>query len=221
MNLDYEKNLIAQGYQAIAGLDEVGRGPLAGPVVASAVIFAPDFVLSDEFKTLGDSKKLTAKKREALFPIIKREALACEIGVVSCSTIDKINILQASLLAMARAAEKLSTKPDYLLVDGNFKIKQLTQPQTAIVSGDSLIASIAAASIIAKVSRDYLMQGYHEQYPEYGFAQHMGYGTKAHIEAIKKYGPCPIHRLSFAPIKDLPKINNVTTDNFQIKKTRI
>lgn len=205
MNLDYEKNLIKEGYHFIAGLDEVGRGPLAGPVVAAAVIFAPDFVLSDNYKFLTDSKKISEARRLALFPLIKSEALACEIGVVSHTTIDKINILEASLLAMAKAAQKLSTKPDYLLVDGKFTIKQLPIKQKAIISGDSLIASIAAASIIAKVSRDWIMQGYHEEFPHYGFDQHKGYGTKAHLAAIAKYGPCPIHRLSFAPLKSLPK----------------
>jgi ribonuclease HII len=205
MNLNYEHNLITQGFRYIAGTDEVGRGPLAGPVVAACVIFPPDFELSQEFHWLTDSKKLTAKRRELLFPLIKREALSCEIALVSPATIDKINILQASLLAMARSIAKLSTQPDYILVDGKFIIPQIQITQEAIIGGDNLIASIAAASIIAKVSRDYLMQGYHEQYPVYGFNQHMGYGTKAHIEAIKQHGPCPIHRLSFEPLKSLFK----------------
>lgn len=201
MNLDYEHNLITQGHRHIAGTDEVGRGPLAGPVVAAAVIFPPDFQLSKEFHWLTDSKKLTAKRRELLFPLIKREALACEIAVISPAIIDKINILQASLLAMAKAINKLSAQPDYILVDGKFIIPLLKITQEAIIGGDALIASISAASIIAKVSRDFLMQGYHEQYPLYGFDKHMGYGTKSHIEAIRKHGPCPIHRLSFEPLK--------------------
>lgn len=201
MNLNYEKNLIKEGYRFIAGLDEVGRGPLAGPVVAAAVIFAPDFELSDDYKFLTDSKKISQSRRLQLFPLIKSQALACEIGVVSPGTIDKINILEASLLAMAKATQKLSTTADYLLVDGKFIIKQIKTPQKAIISGDSLIASIAAASIIAKVSRDWLMTQYHEEYPNYGFDQHKGYGTKQHLAAIQKYGPCPIHRLSFAPLK--------------------
>lgn len=205
MDLSYEKNLITRGYEFVAGLDEAGRGPLAGPVVAGAVIFAPDFIMTDNFKLLADSKKLTAKKREALFPIIKQQALACEIGVVSHSTIDKINILEASLLAMARAVEKLNTQPNFLLVDGKFTLRKITTPQKAIIGGDNLIASIAAASILAKVSRDYLMMQYHEQYPLYGFDQHKGYGTKLHIEALRKYGPCPIHRLTFEPIKSMIK----------------
>lgn len=201
MNLDHEKNLIKEGYRLIAGLDEVGRGPLAGPVVAAAVIFPPDFELSNDYSLLADSKKLTEARRLALFPLIKATALACEIGVVSHTTIDKINILEASLLAMAQAVKKLPIQADYLLVDGKFKIKQLPLPQQAIINGDALIASIAAASIIAKVSRDWLMSQYHQDYPNYGFDQHKGYGTKAHLAAIKLHGPCPIHRRSFAPLK--------------------
>lgn len=202
MNLDHEKNLISQGYQAIAGIDEVGRGPLAGPVVAAAVIFAPDFTLTPAYNYLTDSKKLSEARRLALFPLIKTEALACEISVVSHHTIDRINILEASLLAMGEAVKKLKVAPDYLLVDGKFPIKQIKLPQAAIINGDALIASIAAASIIAKVSRDWLMQGYHADYPHYGFDRHKGYGTKQHLAAIKTHGPCPIHRLSFAPFKN-------------------
>jgi ribonuclease HII len=205
MNLDYEQNLIKSGYQFIAGVDEVGRGPLAGPVVAAAVIFPPDFILTDDFKFLTDSKKISEKRRLQLFPLIKYAAIACEIGVVSHTTIDRINILEASLLAMAKAVKKLTVQPDYLLVDGKFTIKQLSIRQKAIINGDALVASIAAASIIAKVSRDWLMDSYHQDYPHYGFNQHKGYGTKAHLTAIQAHGPCPIHRLSFAPLNKISK----------------
>jgi len=199
-----EQELVTQGYKYIAGIDEAGRGPLAGPVVAAAVIFASDFVIEGSgLEAVMDSKKVSEKKRQELFKVIKEKAVSIQIAVIGPKIIDRINILQASLLAMRQAAEKLDTKPDYLLVDGNFKIPKTTIPQEAIISGDSLIFSIAAASIIAKVSRDYLMTEFDKKYPEYGFAKHKGYGTKEHLEALKKSGPCLIHRCSFGPIKHL------------------
>lgn len=176
----------------VAGLDEAGRGPLAGPVVASAVIFGQGILIDG----VNDSKKLTEKKREDLYHTIHDKALSIGVGIVSHEVIDRINILQASFLAMNKALENLKLQPEQLLVDGNF-FRHERFPVENIIKGDSLSHSIAAASIIAKVTRDALMRELHEQYPEYGFAKHKGYGTKAHIEAIQKYGYCPIHRRSF------------------------
>ncbi len=190
--LEYEQKYWDLGILHIAGIDEAGRGPLAGPVVASAVIF-PQGVLIDG---VNDSKKLTEKKREELFHFIYEKALAVGIGIVSHDVIDKINILQASFLAMNKALALLKIKPQQLLVDGNF-FRHETYPVENIIKGDSLSHSIAAASIIAKVTRDALMVELHEQYPQYGFAKHKGYGTKAHIDAIRQHGYSPIHRRSF------------------------
>jgi len=190
--LEYEQKYWNNGIQYIAGVDEAGRGPLAGPVVASAVIFAPDVLIEG----VNDSKKLTEKKRETLFHLIHEKALAVGIGIVGHEVIDRINILQASFLAMNKAIELLKIKPQQLLVDGNF-FRHERFPVENIIKGDALSHSIAAASIIAKVTRDSLMKDLHEQYPEYDFAKHKGYGTKAHIEAIRKHGYSPIHRRSF------------------------
>ncbi|MFZ4620276.1 MAG: ribonuclease HII [Bacteroidota bacterium] len=190
--LEYEQKYWDQGIIRIAGVDEAGRGPLAGPVVASAVIFEQGVLIEG----VNDSKKLTEKKREALFHLIHEKAIAVGIGIVSHEVIDRINILQASFLAMNKALELLKMKPQQLLVDGNF-FKHEKYPVENIIKGDSLSHSIAAASIIAKVTRDSLMKEMHEQYPEYGFAKHKGYGTAAHIEAIRKHGYSPIHRRSF------------------------
>ncbi|MBI2430294.1 MAG: ribonuclease HII [Ignavibacteriales bacterium] len=190
--LEFEQKYWNQGVRYIAGVDEAGRGPLAGPVVASAVIFEQGIVIDG----VNDSKKLTEKKREELFHIIHEQALAIGIGIVSHEVIDRINILQASFLAMNKALENLKQIPQQLLVDGNF-FRHEKYPVENIIKGDSLSHSIAAASIIAKVTRDALMKELHEQYPQYGFAKHKGYGTKAHIEAIQKYGYSPIHRRSF------------------------
>ncbi len=201
INLEKEQQLWAAGYKYIAGVDEAGRGPLAGPVVAACVILDDSFLTHHpELAKVNDSKKLSAKAREALFPLIKEYVLAVEISVVSHEVIDKINILQASLLAMRKAIEACPVKPDYILTDGKQRIPKLDIPQEAIIHGDASVFAIAAASIIAKVSRDYLMLQYDKEYPEYGFCQHKGYGTKKHIDAIKEHGPCPIHRLSFAPL---------------------
>lgn len=203
LNLETENKFFKLGYQLIGGVDEAGRGPLAGPVVAACVVIGPDFKIEPgDLELVADSKKLSAKKRELIFKAIKEKVLALEIGVVNHEDIDKINILQASFLAMRRAIKKLKIEPDYILLDGGFKIPKLTKPQTAIIKGDAQVWVIAAASIIAKVSRDWLMTEADKEYPQYLFAKHKGYGTKEHLERLEKYGPCPIHRLSFAPLKD-------------------
>ncbi|PKN38242.1 MAG: ribonuclease HII [Deltaproteobacteria bacterium HGW-Deltaproteobacteria-2] len=188
----FEKIAYQEGYQIIAGIDEAGRGPLAGPVVAAAVILPPGY-LNAEIK---DSKKLSARKREELYEIINKEAVAIGMMVVDADIIDRVNILQATLQAMRDAVLELPASPDFLLIDGNQRIPILT-PQKPIVKGDSLSISIAAASIIAKVSRDRIMEMYHRQFPQYNFQQNKGYGTKEHLDAIKQFGICKIHRKSF------------------------
>lgn len=188
----YEKRAGEQGFSAVCGIDEAGRGPLAGPVCAAAVILPPDC----DIPGLNDSKKLSEKKREALFPVIQEKALAFGIGWATAEEIDRVNILQATFLAMARAVEALPAPADYALVDGN-RMPPLPIPGETIVKGDATSASIAAASILAKVSRDRLLRQLDEEHPEYGFAKHKGYGTKAHYEAIRKYGLLPEHRRSF------------------------
>lgn len=181
-----------QGYQLICGVDEAGRGPLAGPVCAAAVILPADV----EITGLNDSKKLTDKRRRELYPIIKEQAIAYGIAFADENEIDEINILQATFRAMERAIEQLSQRPDFVLVDGN-KLPRLDIPAEAIVQGDSRSASIAAASVLAKVTRDDLMLELAKTYPQYGFDIHKGYGTKAHYEALRTYGACPAHRRSF------------------------
>lgn len=165
-------------------------------MVAAAVVLPKDIII----ESVNDSKKLTPKKRDVLFEEIKSKAFSYGIGIVDAKTIDEINILQATFLAMRKALEQLSVEPDFVLVDGNHKIPGITFNQQAVVSGDAKSACIASASILAKVTRDRLMLDYAKMYPEYGFEKHKGYGTKAHLEAIQKYGPCPIHRLTFAPL---------------------
>ncbi len=202
LDLKNENKIFSLNYQTVAGIDEAGRGPLAGPVVAACVVIDDSFRIDcDELKLIADSKKLSAKKREKLFKIIKEKALAVQIGVINNREIDRVNILQASFLAMKKAVNLLEKNPDYLLVDGHFKIPKMNINQSAIIRGDSFVFSIAAASIIAKVSRDWLMCQYDKKYPIYNFAKHKGYGTKEHLKKIKEFGPCPIHRLSFAPFK--------------------
>lgn len=201
LDLQTERKFFNNKYQIIAGVDEAGRGPLAGPVVAACVIIDSNFKITEDLEAVADSKKLSAKKREQLFKVIKEKALAVEISVVSHEVIDKINILQASLLAMKKAIEACKITPDLVLIDGNQKIPNLKIEQQTIVGGDASVFCIAAASIVAKVSRDYLISEAAKKYPEYGFEKHKGYGTKQHLEALEKYGPCPIHRQSFAPIK--------------------
>ena len=204
LDLKVEKKFFDLGYKLIGGVDEAGRGPLAGPVVAACVVIGPDFRVDDEeLKLIADSKKLTAKRREQLFSVIKAKALAVEIGVVDNLAIDKINILQASFLAMRRAIRGVKVSPDYIILDGKFKIPKLDKPQTAIIKGDATVWTIAAASIIAKVSRDWMMSEIAKKYPDYEFERHKGYGTKLHFAKIKELGPCPIHRFSFSPIKEM------------------
>lgn len=186
----YEKEYASYGY--ICGIDEVGRGPLAGPVVAGAVILPKDC----KILYLNDSKQLTAKKRDELYDIIMEEAVAVGLGFASYERIDEINILQATYEAMREAISKLAVPPDILLNDA-VTIPQVTIPQVPIIKGDAKSVSIAAASIVAKVTRDRMMVKYDELYPEYHFAENKGYGSAAHIEALKKYGPTPIHRKSF------------------------
>jgi len=202
LELIEEKKLFNQGYKFIGGIDEAGRGPLAGPVVASCVIINPDFKINNEkLKLVNDSKKLTEKKREELFDIIKDEFYEVGIGICDHETIDRINILQASFLAMKKAIGALKQKPELIMVDGKFPIPNTSLEQRPIIKGDSLIFSIASASIIAKVARDRIMKQMHELYPNYCFDKHKGYGTKLHMECLKKYGTCLIHRKSFAPCK--------------------
>jgi len=176
----------------IAGIDEAGRGPLAGPVVAAAVILPSDY----ENLEIKDSKQLSAKKRESLCEIIRREALSIGLGVVEASIIDAVNVFQATLAAMKEAVLNLSIEPDYLLIDGSHRIF-IHIPQETIVKGDSLSISVASASIVAKESRDKIMEIYHRQFPQYNFLKNKGYGTEEHREAIKRYGHCKIHRKSF------------------------
>ncbi len=203
LDLQTEQDFFSLGYNLIGGVDEAGRGPLAGPVVAACVVVDKNFKIdSEDLALVADSKKLSAKKREKLFSIIKKKALAVEIGLADNTEIDKINILQASFLAMRRAIKKLKIQPDYVLVDGSFRIPKLDKSQTAIIGGDAKVFCIAAASIIAKVSRDWLMGEIDKKYPQYEFIKHKGYGTKRHLELIAQHGPCPLHRFSFAPIKN-------------------
>jgi ribonuclease HII len=191
-NLDYERILWGAGSKVIAGIDEAGRGPLAGPVVAAAVVFPKGLVIPG----VGDSKMIAPLKREKLFEEIQRQALSTGVGIVEPEKIDEINILNATFLAMHSAVKNLTVQPDHLLVDGNI-FRGSAIPFTTIVDGDALSFTIAAASIIAKVTRDRLMIEYDLRYPGYGFAQHKGYGTKDHREAIIRLGRCPIHRQSF------------------------
>ena len=190
--LFYENEARNNGYHVVCGVDEAGRGPLAGPVFAAAVILPQNLMIDG----LNDSKKLSEKKREILYDNIKNLALTYAVAFATEHEIDEINILNATFLAMKRAVAKLNLKPDIVLVDGN-KSPELEISTQTIVKGDSLSASIAAASILAKVERDRLMKNLSKKYPEYNFEKHKGYGTKMHIDLIKKYGPCEIHRKSF------------------------
>lgn len=187
-----EDSFYAQGYQVICGVDEAGRGPLAGPVCAAAVILPKHL----EIPGLTDSKKLTDKKRRELLPLIQEQAVSYGIGLASQEEIDEINILQATFLAMERALSQLNVRPDMVLIDGN-RERDFGVPVQTVIKGDSLSANIAAASILAKVTRDNLMMELAQQYPQYGFEIHKGYGTKAHYEALRQYGASPIHRRSF------------------------
>ncbi len=190
--LKYEKEALSLGYTNICGVDEAGRGPLAGPVCAAAVILPRNHIIEG----VNDSKKLSEKKREMLFDVIKTQALSYSIAFATVEEIENLNILEATMLAMKRAVKGLNITPDFVMVDGN-KCPEIDIKCESIVKGDANSMSIAAASILAKVSRDRLCYEYAEQYPQYSFDKHKGYGTKLHIEMIKKYGPCPIHRKSF------------------------
>lgn len=189
---EIEDGLYSQGVVSICGVDEAGRGPLAGPVCAAAVILPAHL----EIPGLNDSKKLTDKKRRELFPIIKEQAIAYGIGLAGHEEIDQINILQATFLAMQRAIDQLEGKADFALIDGN-REKDFGLPVMTVVKGDSRSANIAAASILAKVTRDDILEEQAKLYPQYGFEIHKGYGTKAHYEALRTYGPSPIHRMTF------------------------
>ncbi|MBQ8440396.1 MAG: ribonuclease HII [Clostridia bacterium] len=192
--LDYslEKELMEQGFASVCGIDEAGRGPLCGPVVAAACILPVGF----ELEELNDSKKLTAKKREKLFDIICENAVAYCIAEASVEEIDRLNILEADLLAMRRAIDGLSVKADFALIDGNIA-RDFQIPAKAVIHGDAISPSIAAASILAKVTRDRQCIELDKAYPQYGIAKHKGYGTKAHMQALREYGPAPIHRKQF------------------------
>ncbi|MCH7753621.1 ribonuclease HII [candidate division KSB1 bacterium] len=191
--LRYERNLWNEGKKYVAGLDEAGRGPLAGPVVAAAVVFYEN----PQISMINDSKKLTEEIREYLFDLILNETL-CGIGAAEVGEIDRINIYQATFLAMDRALENLDTQPEHLLVDGR-AFPRNDIPFTTIVKGDSISYSVAAASILAKVTRDRMMREYDQEFPQYGFANHKGYATREHLDAIEEFGYCPIHRRSFHP----------------------
>jgi len=200
-NLDQENDLKSQGYELIAGIDEVGRGALAGPVVASAVIL-PHPANLPWLGLVRDSKELDSKKRESLFDLISKEAVAVGVGIVTSQVIDSINILKATRLAMMQAVEKLPKQPHFLIID-RVTLSQCPLPQRGITRGDKLCLSIACASIIAKVTRDRMMVEFDQVYPGYGFAQHKGYGTGIHMSCLRKLGPSPIHRLYFAPVRDI------------------
>lgn len=206
----YEEESYSRGFKAIAGVDEVGRGPLAGPVIAAAVIFPRGY----SHPEIKDSKLLTVKQRERLAPVIQENAASWALGVVEVEEIDRLNILQASLLAMVKALAGLKSMADCILIDGNQGIPLVLFQQgkfstgrrlyqRTIVRGDQSCLSIAAASIVAKVARDEMMVEWDKQYPEYGFAAHKGYSCEAHFEALKRYGPSPIHRQSFKPVRDV------------------
>lgn len=192
-DFEFEKNFANKGYKLVCGVDEAGRGPLAGPVYAAAVILNKD----DFIEGLNDSKKLSEKKREQLFDIIIEKAKAYSIAFASVEEIEEVNILNATYIAMNRAIDGLKLNAGFALIDGNRVPEGIKIPCETIVKGDSKSQSIAAASILAKVSRDRLLLEYDKKYPEYNFKKHKGYGTKEHTEAILKYGPCPIHRMSF------------------------
>ena len=197
-DLFFEKNLVESGYKYVAGVDEAGRGPLAGPVVAAAVILPEEFSSNQ----LNDSKKLSSSKREKIYNELMNvdSKVISAFAVIDEVVIDKINILRATHMAMAQASSNLSIEPSFVIIDG-MPIKDFPFNNESIIKGDSKSLSIAAASVIAKVERDRIMLNYSKEYPEYKFEKHKGYGTKLHLEALKEFGPCKIHRKSFAPVK--------------------
>ncbi len=203
-NFKEEKKLWRKGYKYVGGIDEAGRGPLAGPVVAATVVFL-DYKKTKKIKGINDSKKLSEAQREKIYKILTSgKDIGWGVGIVSEKIIDKINILEAAKLAMKKSIinmqKKLKIIPEFLILDGNFKIN-LNTHQKSIVKGDQKSLSVASASIIAKVTRDRIMRKYHKKYPEYRFDSHKGYGTVLHIENLKKFGPCKIHRKTFYPVK--------------------
>ncbi|MEW6411384.1 MAG: ribonuclease HII [Candidatus Zixiibacteriota bacterium] len=199
-DMTHLENMLAEkGYRYICGVDEVGRGPLAGPVVAAAVIMPPDI----QIEGLNDSKKLSSMQRERIFEEIAELGLVCAVGVIDHECIDKINILKASLMAMRKAVMDLKQAPDIVLVDGNYPVPNIAQPQFAVVGGDGQCQSIAAASIVAKITRDRIMDRYQALYPSFSFSKHKGYPTPEHLEELRMYGPTEIHRRSFKPVAEL------------------
>ncbi|MDI9480600.1 MAG: ribonuclease HII [Syntrophomonadaceae bacterium] len=198
--MKFERLAMSQGYSWIAGLDEAGRGPLAGPVVAGAVILPDTFALAD----INDSKQLTPTLREKLADKIKKQAISWAVAAVYPPYLDRINIYQATVEAMKMAVNSLKPRPDYLLIDA-VKLTDIHIEQQSIIKGDTLSVSIAAASILAKVERDHTMEAFDSLYPGYGFARHKGYATKEHVQLLLQKGPCPIHRVSFEPVKSLVK----------------
>lgn len=207
----FEEELEDKGYKHVAGVDEVGRGPLAGPVVVAAVILPQN----KRIKGINDSKKLSEKKREELYKVIMKEALAVSIAYVYEDVIDKINIYEATKQGMLEAISKLEIKPDHVLIDA-MPLRELEIEHTSIIHGDALSASIGAASIVAKVTRDHFMEKMDFKYPNYGFARHKGYCTKEHLKALEQYGPCEIHRKSFSPVAKC--YNKQLTFNFNEEK---
>lgn len=196
---DIEEKLREKSYIAICGVDEAGRGPLAGPVVAAAVILPHEVGLEE----INDSKQLNAEARERLYEEILRLEIPCAVGIIDHKIIDRINILQASLLAMRKAISELKPRPDFVLVDGTYTVPNVTQPQYAIVDGDARCKAIAAASIVAKVTRDRIMDRYQTLYPLFNFSAHKGYATPGHLAELKRNGPCDIHRKSFRPVAEI------------------
>lgn len=196
---DIERSLENRGYRAICGVDEVGCGPLAGPVVAAAVIMPGGVSIDGN----GDSKKLTASRREEIFEAIAEAGLVCSVGIMSHEEVDKLNIRRAALMAMRKAIMDLKQAPDFVLVDGNAAIPRLDFPQMSVVGGDGRCPAVAAASIVAKVTRDRIMERYQALYPQFSFAQHKGYGTPDHLRELREHGPCEIHRRSFRPVAEL------------------
>jgi len=219
--LTYEHHEWSQGHIRVVGIDEAGRGPLAGPVVAAAVLFQCDFI-EREYPTslalLTDSKKLSEARRDSFFEQLQSsDAVEIGVGIADVEEIDAINILRATHVAMRRAVEGVSPSPDHILVDG-LPVPGLPVPSTAIIKGDGLSLSIAAASIIAKVTRDRMMKALDAVYPEYGFARHKGYGTQAHVQALLEYGPTPIHRMSFRPVREAAEIHHPAAGGAQQKE---
>ena len=194
----FERDARKSGYFCVAGLDEAGRGPLAGPVAAAAVVLPEGLVIPG----LTDSKQVPEKDRQRLFDIIREKAICFGIGIVDERTIDEVNILQATIIAMERALQQLSPAPDYLLIDA-LTLPRISLPQHALIKGDCRSHSIAAASILAKVTRDQFMLELHERHPRYNFRRHKGYGTREHLELLRKYGPCEAHRKTFNPVAEL------------------